>query len=248
LRLDPVSGRAQAIHVSGRPDEVIVGQGGVWVASADGGLTRIDPGTNETATTDISAAAPLPMGVAVDDRGKVFVTALTCQICEPLGSVAKFDPSSGSVSVVPLPRNTGGSSIIIADGSMWITAASEVWKAHPATGKVLTKVRIEEGLGDMAADPSGSSVWVTTVGSGGRVGRAIQIDASTGEVIGGQPIGCCPGAIAIGEGYVWVTNSTEGTIQRISLTTGDVAPPITVGRGVNGIAVGLGGVWVTIDR
>ena len=45
-----------------------------------------------------------------------------------------------------------------------------------------------------------------------------------------------------------VTNSADGTIQRISLVTGDVAPPIAVGKGVDGIAVGQGGVWVTIDR
>ena len=86
------------------------------------------------------------------------------------------------------------------------------------------------------------------VTSGNRIGRVVQIDGETGRIIGGQPVGCCPGAIAIGEGYVWVTNSTAGTIERISLVTGDVAPPIDVGPGVNGIAVGLGGVWVTIDR
>lgn len=135
----------------------------------------------------------------------------------------------------------------MSDGSLWVTAGVEVWKVDPARGKILKRVRIEERLGDLVADPSGSSVWLTTVTSGGRVGRAVQIDASTGQIIGGQPIGCCPGSIAIGDGYVWVTNSADGTIQRISLVTGDVAAPITVGKGVNGIAVGQGGVWVTID-
>jgi DNA-binding beta-propeller fold protein YncE len=84
---------------------------------------------------------------------------------------------------------------------------------------------IEERLGDLAAAPDGSSVWVTTVGSGERVGRAIEIDASTGEIIGGQPIGCCPGSIAVHKDYVWVTNATDGTVQRISTTTGDVTHP-----------------------
>jgi class 3 adenylate cyclase/DNA-binding beta-propeller fold protein YncE len=263
LRVDPLRRVGRTIRVSGNPDDVTVGRGGVWVTSSDGTLTRIDPGTNVTTATDISEAAPVPMGLAVDDQEVVFVTALYCQIQScPKGFqsvLARIDPSSGSVTTVRLPLYFPPSSVIATDGALWVTAGSEVWRVDRATGNVTARVRIEEELGDLAADPSGSSVWVTTVGSGGRVGRAIQIDASTGEIIGGQPIGCCPGAIAIGEGYVWVTNTADGTVQRISLTTGDVAPSITLGpvtsctsrtceRGVNGIAVGQGGVWVTIDR
>ena len=263
LRVDPVSRVGLVVRVSGGPNDVTVGRGGVWVSSSDGTLTRIDSGTNETSATDISETAPVPMGLAVDDQEVVFVTALYCksQTC-PQGFkavLARIVPSSGSVTAVRVPLYYPASSVIATDGALWMTAGSEVWRVDKATGKVTTRVRIEEELGDLAAHPDGSSVWVTTVTSGGRVGRAIQIDASTGEIIGGQPIGCCPGVIAIGEGYVWVTNTADGTVQRISLTTGDVAPPITVGpvtsctsrtcaRGLNGIAVGQGGVWVAIDR
>jgi hypothetical protein len=57
-----------------------------------------------------------------------------------------------------------------------------------------------------------------------------RIDASSGEVVDRKPIGCCPGAIAIGERHVWVTNSRDGTVQRISLLTGDVLEPFHVGQ------------------
>jgi class 3 adenylate cyclase/streptogramin lyase len=250
LRIDPLRRVGEPIRISGGPNDVVVGPDAVWVTTTDGNLWRIDPGTNQATTTDISEVARIPMGIAVDERGLVYITALGCQICPQdfIATLTKVDPSTGSVIAIPVPAHYPTSSVIATDGSLWLTAGSEVWRLDPATGKVLTKVRIEEGLGDLAADPSGSSIWVTTISSGGRVGRAIQIDASTGHIIGGQPIGCCPGAIAIGEGYVWVTNSIDGTIQRISLVTGDVAPPISVGKGVDGIAVGLGGVWVTIDR
>jgi streptogramin lyase len=160
--------------------------------------------------------------------------------------------SSGTVTEVPIPPSVPtvikGLSVIAPAGSVWITTGSEVWKVDPGPGKVLRRVRIQETMGDMAADESDSSVWLTTVASGGQVGWVYQLDGFTGEILSRHPVGCCPGAIAIGEGYVWVTNSRDGTIQRISLVTGDVAPPITVGRGVDGIAVGAGGVWVTIDR
>jgi class 3 adenylate cyclase/DNA-binding beta-propeller fold protein YncE len=249
-RIDPIRRVARAIPVSGGPVDVTVGEGGVWVISANGALTRIDPGTDRTTATDASGSAPVPMGVAVGDRGVVYVTALDCQICpaEFESSLVRFDPSSGSLTIVHVPNYYPASSVVAAGGSVWMTAGSEVWRVDPASGKVLKRLSIEEELGDLAADPSGASIWVTTVSAGGRVGHAIQIDAATGTVIGGQPIGCCPGAIAIGGGYVWVTNSVDGTVERISEVTGDVAPPIAVGKGVDGIAVGQGGLWVTIDR
>jgi DNA-binding beta-propeller fold protein YncE len=141
-----------------------------------------------------------------------------------------------------------GAAVLAHDGSLWITAGSEVWRVDPATGKVLSRVEVGLSLGALAADQGASSVWLTASGSGGQVGWAIEIDTATGTILSRHPIGCCPGAIAVGAGHVWVTNSRDGSIQRISQVTGDVVAPIEVGRGVNGIAVGQGGVWVTVDR
>jgi DNA-binding beta-propeller fold protein YncE len=249
LRVDPISGHARVIPVSGGPVDVSVGQGAVWVVSANGHLTRIDPGTNETTTTDISEGAPIPMGMAVDDDDSVYVASIECQCVPPNPRLAKVDASSGSVAVIPAPPHATdvAGTVIVLDGSLWITAENEVWHVDPATGKVLKRVGIELSTGDLTADQDGSSLWVTAAGSGRQVGWAIEIDTGTGRVINRQPVGCCPGAIAVGEGYVWVTNSREGTIERISEVSGDVAPPISVGRGVDGIAVGEGGVWVTVD-
>jgi class 3 adenylate cyclase/streptogramin lyase len=249
LRVDPISGDARVIPVSGGPVDVAVGQRGVWVISANGDLTRIDPGTNETTTTDISEGAPIPMGMAVGDRDSVYVASIECQCVPPNSRLAKVDPSSGSVAIIPAPpypTDVGGT-VVALDDSLWITAGPEVWQVDPVTGKVLKRVGIELSTGELVADQDGSSIWVTAAGSGRQVGWAIEIDASTGEIINPQPVGCCPGAIAVGEGYIWVTNSRDGTIERISEVSGDVAPPISVGRGVDGIAVGQGGVWVTVD-
>jgi DNA-binding beta-propeller fold protein YncE len=247
LRLNPVSGRARSIHVSGRPAGVSVGTGSIWVTSADGGLTRIDPGTEEATTIDISGRAPIPIDVAVDDR-LVYVAALHCQFTADPYEALLVRVDGSSLSAIPVPAHQDpASSVVALNGSLWITAGGEgVWKVDPATGKVLKRVTLGLIPGELAADEDGMSVWVTA-GSGGQVGWAIRIDASTGRIVSRQPIGCCPGAIAVGQGYVWVTNSRDGTVQRISETTGDVVQPVTVGRGVNGVVVGQGGVWVTVD-
>ena len=134
------------------------------------------------------------------------------------------------------------------DESLWLAAGSEVWRVDPDTGKVLAHVMIEGLIGELVAGSDDSSVWVSTARSGRQVGWAIQIDSSSGNILSQQPIGCCPGAIAVGNGYVWVTNSRDGIVERISLVTEDVQTPIPVAPGVNAIAVGQGGVWVTVDR
>ena len=250
VRVDPLTLRAQTIEIEGRPNHIIVAQGTTWVISSSGKLTQIDPGTNLTATMDISAQAPQPVGVGTDDGGLVYVTALSpvCGACPGLDRpLIAVNPATGSIRSLPTPTYLTTSALVVIGGRVWVTAEAEVWQVDPATGDVLRAVPLGGTLGDMVADPRSHSLWVTKVDSAGRVGSAVQIDTLTGEIVGGQPVGCCPGSIAIGDGYVWVTNSQEGTIQRISLVTGDVAPPLSVGKGVDGIAVGLGGVWVTID-
>jgi streptogramin lyase len=249
LRVDPISGDARVIPVSGGPVDIAVGQRGVWVVSANGDLTRIDPGTNEATTTDISDGAPIPMGMALDDNDSVYVASIECQCVPPNPRLARVDASSGSVTIIPVPpyATDVGGGVIALDDSLWITASSEVWQLDPGTGKVLKRLAIELSTGELAVDQDGSSIWVTASGTGRQVGWAIEIDARNGGILNRQPVGCCPGAIAVGEGYTWVTNSRDGTIERISEVSGDVAPPIIVGPGVDGIAVGQGGIWVTVD-
>jgi class 3 adenylate cyclase/streptogramin lyase len=252
LRVDPITGRTKSIDVARRPVDVTVGQGGVWVISADGYLTRIDPGTEETRTIEIQVGES-SVSVAADDRRSLYVTGQACLLfCPPgsAGTLTKVDASRESVTTIPVPRHGPNpeSSVIALDESLWLAAGSEVWRVDPDTGKVLAHVRIEGLIGELVAGSDGSSVWVSAARSGRQVGWAIQIDASSGKILSQQPIGCCPGAIAVGNGYVWVTNSRDGNVERISEVTEDVQPPIPVAPGVNAIVIGQGGVWVTVDR
>ncbi|HWP32697.1 MAG TPA: serine/threonine-protein kinase, partial [Solirubrobacterales bacterium] len=65
------------------------------------------------------------------------------------------------------------------------------------------------------------------------------------------PIRVAPGPLrlATGEGYVWATSASQGTLSRIdpdARTT--LGTPLRIGRGVAGIAVGEGSVWVADPR
>ncbi|HEY5052665.1 MAG TPA: serine/threonine-protein kinase [Solirubrobacterales bacterium] len=60
------------------------------------------------------------------------------------------------------------------------------------------------------------------------------------------PVGKGPLRVATGDGAVWVTSETDGTLTRIDPETREVVgSPLRLGKGVSGVAVGAGSVWVS---
>jgi DNA-binding beta-propeller fold protein YncE len=63
------------------------------------------------------------------------------------------------------------------------------------------------------------------------------------------PVGSSPLRVAAGEGAVWVTSETDGTLTRIDPETREVTgAPLQLGKGVSGVAVGGGSVWISSPR
>ncbi len=61
------------------------------------------------------------------------------------------------------------------------------------------------------------------------------------------PVGADPRNMAAGEGALWVTNASDGTVSRIDLATNEVTTIEVVPPGqpvIDAIAVGEGAVWV----
>jgi YVTN family beta-propeller protein len=75
------------------------------------------------------------------------------------------------------------------------------------------------------------------------------IDAESGRIANDLLIGGRPSAAAVGGGSVWVTNSADGTVDRIDTTTHD-RRTIDVGAGPAAIAYSNGIAWVanSLDR
>jgi len=70
------------------------------------------------------------------------------------------------------------------------------------------------------------------------------IDTGRAEVIAEIQVGERPSGIAVGDGYVWVTNTGADTVSQVNLQTGEVLSRIAVGRSPSGVAVAEGSVWV----
>jgi YVTN family beta-propeller protein len=90
----------------------------------------------------------------------------------------------------------------------------------------------------------------TTIALRGGSGEAIVgdvvalIDLESGELIDYVPLDSRPGAVAVGEGSVWVTLPDRGKVVEIDPETRNVVDTIEVGTEPVGIAVGDDSVWV----
>jgi YVTN family beta-propeller protein len=84
-----------------------------------------------------------------------------------------------------------------------------------------------------------------SVGASSGVGAnsVVVIDPKTNELVAEIPVGIRPGAIAVGDGAVWVAHPDEGTVSRIDPETREVVKTIGIGSPVVDIAVGSQAVW-----
>jgi YVTN family beta-propeller protein len=75
------------------------------------------------------------------------------------------------------------------------------------------------------------------------------IDPNTNKLVADVPVGRRPGAVAFGEGAVWVANLDESTLSRINPKTREVERLIAM-EGVlpSDVAAGNGGIWVADGR
>jgi DNA-binding beta-propeller fold protein YncE len=83
-------------------------------------------------------------------------------------------------------------------------------------------------------------------GPGERVaGDAVGIvDLESGELDGSVPLPSRPGAVATGEGSVWVTLPDRGAVVEIDAETMSIVDTVSVGSNPVGIVVGADSVWV----
>ncbi|MGH2651859.1 MAG: hypothetical protein ACRDHK_11700, partial [Actinomycetota bacterium] len=110
---------------------------------------------------------------------------------------------------------------------------------------------------DVAVDER--SAWVATVTDPSGHGEVVRIDPTEGRVVARIPLPEV-GALAVGEGGVWVANLRHGTVTRIDAEIDEVAevvdmPPLPyeVAEGDSSylpedITIGFGRVWVSTAR
>jgi ABC-type branched-subunit amino acid transport system substrate-binding protein/glutamine cyclotransferase len=235
---------ASFIESGTAPSNIAVGEGAVWVMSADDRtISRIDPRT--LAVTGRITTRGQPSDIAAG-LGWLWVGNGGGGESGDTVSIARVDPRTGAVThSARLPHrqngvrgagaNWGYANIAIGDGAVWALDPDQtIARIDPKTGKVVATVPIVANR--VAAGDAG--VWALVGNS------VVQINPRTNRP--GKTIRLttpAPTALAVGGGKVWVTAEQEGVVWKIDPGQFPVASTITVGVGVTYIAYGAGALW-----
>ncbi len=150
-------------------------------------------------------------------------------------------------ALIPLP---GARSMAVADGILWVHAASAVVGIDPATNAAVGEpLRVPADAEAIAVGEG--ALWVTSVAPGdlGAPGddTVTRIDLATGRTAATITVRRAPLDVAATPGAVWVTNSGGGgdSVARIDPEANRLAGrPVTTGASPQSLAVGGGSVWV----
>jgi branched-chain amino acid transport system substrate-binding protein len=122
--------------------------------------------------------------------------------------------------------------------------------APQATAPVRRRARaaVAVALVASAAVITGVVVWRSSTSGPTSIpaNSVVAIDAASNDLGAPVSVGTTPGAVAAGDGSVWVLNADDRTVSRIDPKTGLVAPPKAVaGEGSPAaIALGEGSLWL----
>jgi YVTN family beta-propeller protein len=213
--LDPSTGRlvttikpgGWVFDPYGKPGDLAVGPGAVWVAlQGDDQVRRFDPTTGKLVDR---YALKEPTAVAVDGQ--------TAWVATADGRLHRIDTATGAVTV---PATTElVYRIRIGQGGMWLmTFDGNVLRADRRTGKVVAQVPGTFRAADLAVGVEG--VWVYDQ----HQGSVLRIDPATNRVTRTIPVISQPlvevssRVLALGGGAVWVVDKGGEALVRVDPT------------------------------
>ena len=204
VRLDAKSNRIVA-NLTIRPNDpegsVTASADSIWMVTADGFLSRINPATNS-----VHRRIHVAAGSAVSEYGSgvVWVTS------SPANSLTAVDARSGAIlAKIPIPNKphfmgTGG-------GAAWVVAQGDgsVTKIDAETKKIVAIVRAGiSGSGGNVAYADGN-VWITLIGT-----PLTKIDAAK-NALAGQWFGPGGDGLTFGYGSLWLTDQDRHMVWRL---------------------------------
>jgi DNA-binding SARP family transcriptional activator/streptogramin lyase len=218
----------------------LIAAGSLWVPSAAGPVSRIDPATGRILARIPVSVVPLTFGFLT-----VWGTTLDHRL-------VRIDLQTNRV-VWSLRLASGSNSwvdeLAIGYGSLWVAVADSgtLLRVDPTTRRIVARM---EGFG---RDDSGmpialgeGAVWALRFVGGQQT--LFRADPATNEIVAripvGKPNGTGPmGTVTVGGGYVW-TGNWDGTISKVDPRTNDVVAIYELPDVPQNVTYGEGSVWV----
>jgi DNA-binding beta-propeller fold protein YncE len=227
-----VTGRTE---VGGRPNDLVVAAGSVWVLRGGNERLAILDAQSAERRSQSPFVGGLPAAAAAG-FGKLWVARQR----DP--ALVAFGLSSRKRSGAEIPLGAGGDrAVAVAAGQNAVfvglrTRPGRVLRIDPRRRQVTKTIELEQGVQDMAV--GAGAIWVT----GRRDDVVTRVDIRTAAQREFR-VGKDPSAVAVGEDGVWVANRGDDTLTRID--TGSFnTETLPVGRVPAGVGVGGNAVWV----
>jgi len=142
---------------------------------------------------------------------------------EPVGPA--LAPPGGAAARTPLWRRLGATAVVVAIIVATAFAGSRgigLGRSGPSTDPAAT-----------SAPPPDAALVADSVG----------VVDPTGRIVENVRVGTQPDGVAVADGFLWVANTSDGTVTRVDPATGATVP-FRVGESPTAIAAGFGSVWV----
>jgi ABC-type transport system substrate-binding protein/DNA-binding SARP family transcriptional activator/DNA-binding beta-propeller fold protein YncE len=212
-----------------RPAAITGGQGALWLAAADGTVSRIDPRRLDAVRTIAIGGHPGALALV---GGGVWV------VDQDSRRVALVDADARKV-VRWIPVGNGPSAIAFGAGALWVTNTIDgtLTRIDPIRARAVRTINV--GGEPEGVTVGGGSVWV----SDSATDTVVKVDARTNIPVESIPVGADPGAVAATPSGVWVANRLDGTVSRIDPNRNVVTATIDVGATADALAAAGNSVW-----
>jgi ABC-type transport system substrate-binding protein/DNA-binding SARP family transcriptional activator len=228
--VDARAGRvADEVRIGSRPASVAAGGGFIWVAGADGTLSRVDPRSHSVRSVELGRSA----GGLVYAHGSLWATLPDER------SVAQVDPRTLRV-LQRIGVGNGPSAIAAGADALWVanTIDGTVSRIDLTRGSVTSIVAV--GGRPAAVAVGAGAVWVANQ-EGATVTR---LDPGSGQMLAVIEVGNGPSTVVAGRSGVWVANRHDRTVSRLDPRRDAVAETIPVAATPTSLAAGADEVWI----
>jgi len=212
---------------------IVALRGGGSITVAPNSVAIIDPATNE-----VVGQVPVgtrPEAVAVS-RGSAWIANLDSK------SLSRINPQTRKAKTIFLGEDVFPSDIAADDEAIWVANGpydSVVRVSTDSNTPIKTIPTPSCGSPDASVATGEGAVWFVC----GVV--FARIDPTNNDLQPATYLGDRPHGIAAGLGAVWVSNTAENTVSRVSTETKRIIGRERVAASPRGVAVGEGAVWVT---
>jgi hypothetical protein len=258
--LSPVEEPAdiQRFEIGSEPKEITVGEGGVWVTTAED-VVRIDEASGDVVARINLAHADQAIpgggeGIAVG-LGSVWVANPVFTDHDPrfpqgtTGGVVRIDATTDRLVDFVVFTDRTPTRVAVGEGAVWVTTGETVTRLDPQTLEVEATISLGPGhanLPQIATDIAvgEGGIWVAAGVQGDYPTAIVRIDPRTNRVVAQvKPLGGTNG-LAVGEGAVWATVAEPAFLLRIDPVTNTEAARVEVAEGLDAVDTGGGLVWV----